>query len=1259
MSLRDRELERRKNCLAVVKSAEIKPIRIGPNSEVVIKGYTDKEIPYQSVCTIVQPTEGSTIPDDLDITPALFPYRYSNNGTINVHVSTRTVTISPKALLCELQPVTVEDINTTDEPNTTEDVLDEVELCTEGLTAEEIQQGKDLLNRHRHIFSTGDTDIGFTNWVRHRIELTDATPFKQKHRRIPPSMFEEVRNHLQQLLTAGIIRKSRSPWASNVVLVRKKDGSLRMCVDYRQLNERTIKDSYALPRIEEILEALSGNKFFTVLDMKSGYHQVEVDEEHKARTAFTVGPLGFYEQNRMPFGLANSPATYQRMMEECLVDLNRRYCFIYLDDVIIFSDNFEEHLRRLELVLKRFEEAGLKLSAKKCSFFMRRVKYVGHIVSEQGIEPDLDKIAKVRDWPTPSTPEEVRRFLGFVGYYRRFIPNFSKIARPLTNLIPATNTPKRRKVKTPHSGIWKWDEEEEQAFTTLKQHLISYPILAYPDFSKHFEIHTDASLQGLGAVLYQEIEGKKRVIAYASRGLSRTERNYPAHKLEFLALKSSVTEKFHEYLYGQEFTVITDNNPLTYVLSSAKLDATSQRWIAALAAYNFEIKYRPGKNNADADALSRLPSNATEETKEGCKTETILSETIKALCKSTNITSWADCLAIQHEVKDEDYLATKQSIDIRVKQQEDNNLKWWHPHIAAGKKPQRHLVPVSPFDQTIYRNFDKLSLIDGVIYRTVMVDNQERRQLVIPSTCVPLVLEMAHDDMGHQGRDKTTSLIRDRFYWYGMTKDIEEHVRNCHRCICRKTPVDRAPLVNINTYQPLELVCMDFLSLETSKGGFQSILVITDHFTRYAVAVPTKNQTARTTAEAFFTNFVVHYGLPQRIHSDQGANFESNLIKEICSITGMAKSHTTPYHPMGNGLCERFNRTLLSMLGTLEPEKKKDWKSHVAPLVHAYNSTRQESTGFPPYQLMFGREPNLPMDLVFGQVRDHERQPTTKYAEKMQERLRNAYKLAVKNSDKDYYDMKVRNAVIQQGDLVLVKIVAFDGKHKLSDKWEDEPYLVIGQPSVGIPFYKVQKQSGEGRIKTLHRNLLLPIQTGPHLTQPTNQDETRPTPAPRRRNVVSKEHVPVLTNSHDDKSDSSEDEELMIEVVIHNADTPEEVSEERTPTTVEDHPQEERQQEEDGDAHTSEREQTSDSDEEESHDTLNANVEQPTRRSHRKRRPPSWFRSGDYVMSLQTQPEWIQRSEYLRHIADSGVMQNADVANTILKIVSCGTDTCK
>ena len=376
-------------------------------------------------------------------------------------------------------------------------------------------------------------DIGRTNLVKHHIELTDPVPFKEVYRRIPPQMYDEVKAHIQEMLDLGAIRPSISPWASAIVLVRKKDGRLRFCIDLRRLNNRTVKDAYSLPKIESILDSLIGAQIFSTLDLKAGYWQVEMAEECKAYTAFTCGPLGFYECDTMPFGATNAPATFQRLMHDCLGDLNMKWCIVYLDDIIIFSDTMEEHLKRLEAVFQKLFAAGLKLKPSKCFFFREVIT---------GLENESKRSAK-----------------------KTFV---------------------------------EWTEAADSAFEHLKKLCISTPILAYPDYKLPFVLHTESSSEGLGAVLYQKQNGKLRVIAYASRSVSKSESHYPAHKLEFLALKWAVCEKFHEYLYGSNMSeVYTDNNPLTYVLSSAKLDACGQRWVAKLANYNFTIKYKYGLSN--------------------------------------------------------------------------------------------------------------------------------------------------------------------------------------------------------------------------------------------------------------------------------------------------------------------------------------------------------------------------------------------------------------------------------------------------------------------------------------------------------------------------------------------------------------------------------------------------------------------------------------------------------------------------------------
>ncbi|MCG7879345.1 MAG: RNase H-like domain-containing protein [Candidatus Thiodiazotropha endolucinida] len=1084
-------------------------IRIAPFEVKTIHGIARKSNDMQTAVTEHMDT---SLSGDLTICPRVVSLK-SPGTTVRIPVrvcnlSARAISIPPKSLLCSLNSVSVVDSWTpasssqNSDSKLSETIIDDlgVSIDKDNLSEEQLTKVKEVLNDWSHIFSKGLTDLGKTNLVKHSIKLTDNTPFKDPYRRIPPAMYEEVKQHLKDMLEADAIRPSESPFSSNVVLVRKKDGSLRFCIDFRKLNSRTIRDAYTLPRIDDTIDTLMGAKFFSKLDLRSGYWQVEMEEEDKKKTAFSVGSLGFYECNRMAFGLTNAPATFQRLMERCMGELNLKECLIFLDDILIFSDTFEEHIKRIQAVFSRLHEHGLKLKPSKCEFFKTSVKYLGHVVTENGVETDPDKIKALVEWPVPHNVKTLRSFLGFAGYYRRFIRDYAKIAKPLNDLLIGhpTNKQTLNKKKKKKSTPWQWGEMQQKSFDTLKSKLSSPPVLAYADFKKPFIVHTDASTEGLGAVLYQEQAGTERVIAYASRGLRHSERNYPAHKLEFLCLKWAVSEKFHDYLYGNQFLVCTDNNPLTYVLSSAKLDATGHRWLAALSTYNFSLKYKSGKSNSDADGLSRRPHECTE----------IFSDVVKAVCEAytTNrrpcpyaenyVVTSSSVLAetVDSNIESNDFESTDiNTVEWAKEQLNDLSIARVLHFVKSGHFPTKNqLSSEDPEVLRYLRHWKNLYMHNGVLHRETVINGEKFQQLVLPMRFRALVLKHLHDDIGHQGQERTLSLVRSRFFWPGFELDVQNKVKNCDRCIKRKvSPKPSAELVNIVSTQPLELVCIDFLSLERSKGGYEHILVITDHFTRYAQAFPTRNQLAKTTAKVIFENFIVHYGFPARLHSDQGRNFESSVIKELCSLAGVQKSRTTPYHPMGNGMVERFNQTLLNMLGTLEDHQKEDWKSFVAPLVHAYNATRHDSTGFSPYFLMFGRHPRLAVDAFLGLSSSQDPPIASRehYATKLKKRLQFAYKMASKEAEKSalhqksQYDSKVRESTVDIGDRVLIRKVGLKGKNKLADKWDKYPYIVIAQPDRSIPVFTVKRESGDGSAKTLHRNMLLPFSSIPSFSE--------------------------------------------------------------------------------------------------------------------------------------------------------------------------------
>ncbi len=623
------------------------------------------------------------------------------------------------------------------------------------------------------------------------------------------------------------------------------------------------------------------------------------------------------------------------------------------------------------------------------------------------------------------------------------------------------------------------------------------------------------------------------MIAYASRSLKPAEKNYPAHKLEFLALKWSVCEKFHDYLYGATFLAVTDNNPLTYILTTAKLDATGQRWVAELSNYNFELTYRSGKKNLDADALSRQDPEPTD------NTTTMFPEVLGAISFAASTTiqdvplveslsASAEPAATDEAVPDEILSTTSLTKqDWKKAQRDDHTISLMIRSIESGQRPTALQVEAHNLDSRYFKEWDKLEMSNEILFRRTKLQDQDCLQLVLPHRLRPDIFHAYHDDLGHQGRDRTLSILKRRFFWQGMDKYVQNMVRQCKRCICRKTaPTTAAELVNIISTAPMELVCIDYLSLETSKGGFENILVITDHFSRYAQAIPTRNQTARTTARVLVDNFFVHYGFPAKLHSDKGANFESKTIKKLCQLAGMKKSRTTPYHPMGNGMVERFNRTLLNMMGTLTDSQKRDWKAHVPSLTHAYNAAVHDSTGYSPFYLMFGRHPRLAIDAFLGISQEDTPRSHMDYADQLKCRLDTAYQLASDEARKTgkrykrYYDTKVKHASLKTGDRVLVRKVGLKGKQKLADKWETEPYIVVDQPMPDIPVFKVRPENTTARCRLLHRNMLLPFMYLPCQDRtgraPTRRDHSRD------RNCSDSD---VSSTTNDESHDDTDDEE--------------------------------------------------------------------------------------------------------------------------------------
>jgi len=938
-------------------------------------------------------------------------------------------------------------------------------------TARQRDQLHNVLQKNAAAFAQDPTDLGYTDVVRHKIKTTDEVPVAQPYRRIAPHLLQTVQDHLRGLLEQGVIQESYSPYAAPVVLVRKKSGDIRLCIDYRRLNAKTVGDAYPLPRIQESFDALVGSQYFSTLDLVSGYHQIAMDPADQHKTAF-VTPMGLYEYTRMPMGLMSAPATFQRLMQTTMSDFMFSFLLVYLDDLLVYSRTFEQHLVHLDQLLSKIIQVGLKLRLEKCQFLRREVTYLGHTISAEGVSCEQGKVDVVRNWPVPTTTTDLRSFLGFAGYYRRFIKGFSRIAGPLYDLVAEGSKATQKKTANIHD---RWTAEQQAAFEKLKIALTTAPVLGYADFTQPFILETDASHEGLSAILSQEQDGKRRVIAYASRRLRPTERSkvsYSSLKLEFLAMKWAITEKFRDYLIGAHFVVWTDNNPLVY-FRTAKMGALEQRWSAQLAQFQFEVKYRPGATNP-ADALSRLPSATSLPPQAAVAVEqSLVCECLVAERSSSQpppITSTASSAGI----KDQDSVISPKSMaEIRQQQQQDPLIQpvltsWPNKPSSGGDHQLRIFL----------KQHRRLTCKEGVLYRQVKDPlHGSWEQLVLPSSMRPDVLVAVHDSMGHQGFDRTMQLLRPRVYWPGMFDDVRQYIANCRRCILGRSAPVRTTSTPILASRPLQILSIDYTKMEPASDGRENVLVMTDVFSKFTQAVPTRNQEARTVVKVLVNDWFQRFGVPEQIHSDQGHDFESCLVKELCDLYGITKSHTTPYHPEGNGQCERFNRTMHDLLRTLDPEQKRKWPQHLPELVQAYNNTPHASTGFAPHFLLFGQEPRLPVDNLIGRptpsahgtvdwVRQHRQRLLDAHKRAYQQLVRAAEERSLRS------DKRAADHPLHVGDFVYVRN-RVPGRNKIQDFWRPELFRVTARRDPRQHVYTIQPVAG-GLERVVNRRDLRP-----------------------------------------------------------------------------------------------------------------------------------------------------------------------------------------
>lgn len=834
----------------------------------------------------------------------------------------------------------------------------------EDLNPEERSTIAAICEKFSGIFQLDEEKLPYTNAIYHKIQTeNNKGPINTKQYRLPEAHRRIISEHVKQMHNDNIISDSKSPWNSPLLVVPKKadkDGvrKYRVVVDFRKINDITIGDAFPLPRIDDILDQLGNSRYFSTLDLASGYHQVKIEKADRQKTAFSTS-TGHYEFNRMPFGLKGAPATFQRLMNHILSGLQGIKCFVYLDDIVVYGRNLEDHNRKLVSIFERIEKFNLRLQPRKCNFLQREVVYLGYKITELGVLPDDQKIKSIVQIPSPTNPKETQSFLGMVNFYRRSIPNFSIYEKPLRDI-----THKDRK--------FSWNAECEFAFKTLKDIITNPPILIYPDFSKDFNLSTDASGTTIGAVLSQQKEGLDLPIAFASRILSSTERRYSTIEREALAMVWAV-KNFRCYLLGRKFTLYTDHKPLIHFFKITNESTRISNFKFKLSEYDFEIKHKPGKLNVVADALSRLGT--------------------------------------QNKQKQKTLVLTR----AQVHNSQDGAI---NPRTNANKEEvgtnsqNKYTKPQAP-------NSNDDSNEEFVINGEGVTPTENRKQNnksthLTDKEQIHSVLKSYHNTPlgGHQGVLKTYLRIRPHYRWKNMFGIIKNYVKSCKKCqMNKKNKRAIMPMmISSTSKKPFDKVFMDIVGpLPTTTRGNKFILTFEDDLTRFMDCYPLPNAEAGTVAKVFYDEIISRYRIPKLLLTDRGSNFCSDLFKKTCKFLQISKLETTAYHPQTNGALERNHGPLIEYLRSFSNDNPADWDDWLRQAMYVHNNTPHSSTKLTPMDVLFGFTSEIPSSIKKPPfpIYDHEN-----YYYELRHKLQKAYQIAKTNLDiskvktKEYYDKK-------------------------------------------------------------------------------------------------------------------------------------------------------------------------------------------------------------------------------------------------------------